>query len=79
MVASARALSSVGEQIQSTAAGLEPARLVLAVLAVPLLAVGWLACWVWRVVWAVASWSWAAVLVGWRYAAAARDDADGGG
>jgi hypothetical protein len=53
------------EDIRTRAAEVDPAKLVLALLALPFLIVGWLAGKVWTVLWAVTSWSVAAVQVGW--------------
>jgi hypothetical protein len=73
------AMATAGARIQAKAADLDPARVLLGMLALPLLAVGWLAYWTWRLVWLIATWAWAAVLVGWREAAGTPDDTSGGG
>lgn len=56
------------EDIAARAAQVDPARLVLTLLALPLLALGWVAAQAWAVAWAVISWSVAAIQVGWSAA-----------
>lgn len=58
------------ERITTRAAEMDPVRFALALLAFPLLALGWVARKTWMVLWAVVSWSAAAVLVGWESAQA---------
>jgi hypothetical protein len=53
------------DQINVRASQIDPAKLLLAVLALPLLILGWVAAKVWQVLWLVVSWSVAAVQVGW--------------
>lgn len=53
------------EDIRARASEIDPAKLILALLALPFLVLGWLAAKVWAVLWAVTSWSVAAVQVGW--------------
>lgn len=59
-------MSELLEEIQRRAAGYDPVRLLLLLLAVPLLAVGWLAGLVVRTSWIVLAWLWAACVEGYR-------------
>jgi hypothetical protein len=61
------------DAINARAAQIDPAKLLLTFLALPLLLLGWVASVAWRVLWGVISWSVAAVQVGWE---AARPDED---
>ena len=56
------------EDIRTRAESIDLAKLLLALVALPLLAVGWLAAKVWMVLGSVTSWSVAAVQVGWAEA-----------
>ena len=60
--------------IQTRAAEIDPAKLLLAVLALPFLILGWVAAKVWQVLWLVISWSVAAVQVGWVEARKSGED-----
>lgn len=60
--------------IQTRAAEIDPAKLLLAVLALPFLVLGWMAAKVWQVLWLVVSWSVAAVQVGWVEARKSGED-----
>ena len=60
--------------IQTRAAEIDPAKLLLAVLALPFLVLGWVAAKVWQVLWLVVSWSVAAVQVGWVEARKSGED-----
>lgn len=60
--------------IQTRAAEIDPAKLLLAVLALPFLVLGWVAAKVWQVLWLVVSWSVAAIQVGWVEARKSGED-----
>jgi len=61
------------EDIRTRASEIDPAKLVLAFLALPFLILGWVAAKVWMVLWTVTSWSVAAVQVGWLEARKPRE------
>jgi hypothetical protein len=67
---------SFGDQVRAEARRVDPAKALLTVLALVPFLLGWLAAQTVRAVWAVLSWTWAAVVVGWR---TAYGQADGGG
>jgi len=56
------------DQIRQKAASIDPARVALALAAIPFLVIGWLARSLWRVVWGVISFVFAAVQYGWAQA-----------
>lgn len=56
------------EQVRTEASNFDPAEFLLTVLAFPLLVVGWVVGGLFRVVWTVATWMWAAAVVGFRHA-----------
>lgn len=60
--------------IQTRAAEIDPAKLLLALLALPFLVLGWVAAKVWQVLWLIVSWSVAAVQVGWVEARKSGED-----
>lgn len=64
------------EDIRTRASEIDPAKLVLALLALPFLVIGWLAGKVWTVLWSITSWSVAAVQVGWLEARKPREDVE---
>jgi len=57
------------DQIRAKAESIDPARVALALAAIPFLVIGWIARSLWRVVWAVVSFAFAAVQYGWAQAA----------
>lgn len=65
----------VREQVRAEARRIDPAKVLLTVLALLPFLLGWLAAQTVRACWAVVSWTWAAVVVGWRTAY----DRSGGG
>lgn len=65
------------DAIRERAEAIDPARVALALLAIPFLVIGWLARMVVRAVWLVLSWAFAAVQVGWAQAAPSREPEDG--
>lgn len=62
------------EDIRTRASEIDPAKLLLAFLALPFLVLGWLAAKVFTVLWTITSWSVAAVQVGWIEARTPRED-----
>lgn len=56
------------DRIRAKADAIDPARVALALAAIPFLLIGWIARAVWRVVWAAVSFAFAAVQVGWAQA-----------
>lgn len=60
--------------VAARAAEINPVRVLLMVLALPLLILGWLAGWTVRGLWLVVSWSLAAAQVGWDRAQQPRED-----
>lgn len=62
------------DEIHVRAAQVDPAKLLLTLLALPLLFLGWFASITWRVTATVISWSVAAVQVGWDAARPADED-----
>jgi uncharacterized membrane protein len=64
------------DQVRAEARRIDPAKIVLTVLFLVPFVVGWLAAQTVRACWAVVSWTWAALVVGWR---TAYGRADGGG
>ncbi|UJW32401.1 hypothetical protein L3Q67_01025 [Saccharothrix sp. AJ9571] len=61
---------ATASRIEEKAREFEPVRLVLTVLALPFLVLGWTAFMLWRLLRLVASWLWAAAVVGWEAASA---------
>lgn len=66
---------AVREQVRVEVRRVDPAKALLTVLALVPFLLGWLAAQTVRACWAVISWTWAAVVVGWRTA----HDRSGGG
>jgi hypothetical protein len=60
--------SAVREQVRAEARRIDPAKALLTVMALIPFVLGWLAAQTVRTCWAVLSWTWAAVVVGWRTA-----------
>lgn len=58
------------ERVRTEARALDPGKVALTLVAVPLFALGFVAAKVVGVAWTVIAWSWTAAVVGWR---AARD------
>jgi hypothetical protein len=58
----------VREQVRAEARRVDPAKALLTVLALIPFLLGWLAAQTVRACWAILSWTWAAVVVGWRTA-----------
>lgn len=67
---------SLADDVRAEARRIDPAKVVLTLLFVVPFVLGWAAATLVRGAWLVASWTWAAVLVGWR---TAYGRADGGG
>ena len=56
------------DQVRAEARRIDPAKVVLTALFLIPFVLGWLAAQTVRACWAVISWTWAAVVVGWRTA-----------
>lgn len=52
-------------EVAARAAAINPVRVLLMIVALPLFIIGWLAGWTVRLLWLVVSWSLAAAQVGW--------------
>lgn len=61
-------MRSTLDKIREEAAGLDPVRVALTLVAAPFFAAGWLASRVAKAVWTVLAWAWTAAVVGWRAA-----------
>jgi hypothetical protein len=59
-------LSRTVDEIDARARRIEPRRVLLVLVAVVPFLIGWSACMVWRAVWTVLSWTFAAVVFGWK-------------
>jgi hypothetical protein len=68
--------STLADDVRAEAKRMDPAKAVLTALFVVPFLCGWLAAQTVRATWVVLSWTWAAVVVGWR---TAYSRADGGG
>lgn len=64
------------EDIRTRAAEIDPMKVALTLLALPLLMIGFVAAKVWLVLWSITSWSLAAVQVGWVEARKPREPAE---
>jgi hypothetical protein len=58
----------LAEQVREESRQLDPAKVVLTVLMVVPFVLGWVAAQTMRACWAVISWTWTALVVGWRTA-----------
>lgn len=56
------------DQVRAEARHIDPAKVVLTLLFVVPFVLGWTAAATVRVIWTTISWTWAAVIVGWRAA-----------
>lgn len=65
---------ATADRIQEKATEFQPIKMLLTLLALPFFVVGWVAYTVYRVVRLVASWLWAAVMVGWETAQPSKAD-----
>lgn len=61
-------ISSVFERIEFESRSLQPARVLLTVIAAPFFGIGWAVGQLFRVTWFVLAWVWTACVVGWRTA-----------
>lgn len=68
--------STLADDVRAEARQIDPVKALLTALFVVPFVLGWLVAVLVRTVWAVVSWTWAAVVVGWR---TAYGRADGGG
>lgn len=68
--------STLADDVRAEARRVDPVKAFLTVLFVVPFVLGWLAATLMRVVWTAVSWTWAAVVVGWR---TAYGRVDGGG